>query len=77
MLGTGWKIPADAAAEASASGFDAQWQLISERIRLLVSNGLSGLLLVVAVLYFFLPGRVAFWVMVGVPTAFLATLALM
>lgn len=57
--------------------FDAQWQLISERIELLVSNGLSGLLLVVAVLYFFLPGRVAFWVMVGVPTAFLATLALM
>lgn len=57
--------------------FDAQWQLISERIELLVNNGLSGLLLVVAVLYFFLPGRVAFWVMVGVPTAFLATLALM
>ena len=57
--------------------FDAQWQLISERIELLVSNGLSGLLLVVAVLYFFLPARVAFWVMVGVPTAFLATLGLM
>lgn len=57
--------------------FDAQWQLISERIELLVNNGLSGLLLVVAVLYFFLPGRVAFWVMIGVPTAFLATLALM
>lgn len=57
--------------------FDAQWQLIRERIELLVSNGLSGLVLVVAALYFFLPGRVAFWVMVGVPTAFLATLALM
>ncbi|MCK6408152.1 efflux RND transporter permease subunit [Thauera sp.] len=57
--------------------FDAQWQLISERIELLVSNGLSGLLLVVAVLYFFLPARVAFWVMAGVPTAFLATLGLM
>lgn len=57
--------------------FDAQWQLISQRIELLVSNGLSGLLLVVAVLYFFLPARVALWVMVGIPTAFLATLALM
>jgi len=57
--------------------FDEQWQLISERIELLVNNGLSGLVLVVAVLFFFLPGRVAFWVMVGVPTAFLATLALM
>ncbi|MFV8823350.1 efflux RND transporter permease subunit [Thauera sp. WH-2] len=57
--------------------FDAQWQLISDRIELLVANGVSGLLLVVAVLYFFLPARVAFWVMVGVPTAFLATLAMM
>ncbi|HRP64677.1 MAG TPA: efflux RND transporter permease subunit [Thauera sp.] len=57
--------------------FDAQWQLINDRIRLLVSNGLSGLLLVVAVLYFFLPARVALWVMVGIPTAFLATLGLM
>ena len=57
--------------------FDAQWQLISERIELLVKNGLSGLLLVVAVLYFFLPARVALWVMIGIPTAFLATLGLM
>ena len=57
--------------------FDAQWQLISDRIELLVANGVSGLLLVVAVLYFFLPARVAFWVMVWVPTAFLATLAMM
>ncbi|HQZ01065.1 MAG TPA: efflux RND transporter permease subunit [Thauera sp.] len=57
--------------------FDAQWQLISERIELLVNNGLSGLLVVVAVLYFFLPARVAFCVMIGVPTAFLATLGLM
>ncbi len=57
--------------------FDAQWQLISERIELLVENGLSGLLLVVAVLYLFLPARVALWVMIGIPTAFLATLGLM
>ena len=57
--------------------FDAQWQLIRDRIELLVENGLSGLLLVVAVLYFFLPARVALWVMVGIPTAFLATLGLM
>jgi Cation/multidrug efflux pump len=32
---------------------------------------------VVAVLYFFLPARVALWVMIGIPTAFLATLGLM
>ncbi|MFN3986166.1 MAG: efflux RND transporter permease subunit [Rhodocyclaceae bacterium] len=57
--------------------FDTQWELIRDRIQLLVKNGLSGLLLVVAVLYLFLPARVAFWVMVGIPTAFLATLGLM
>lgn len=57
--------------------FDAQWQLIRDRIELLINNGVSGLLLVVLVLYLFLPARVAFWVMVGIPTAFLATLGLM
>jgi multidrug efflux pump subunit AcrB len=57
--------------------FDAQWELIRDRIQLLINNGLSGLLLVVLVLYVFLPARVAFWVMVGIPTAFLGTLGLM
>jgi multidrug efflux pump subunit AcrB len=57
--------------------YDTQWELISDRIELLVKNGLGGLLLVVAVLYAFLPARVAFWVMAGIPTAFLATLGLM
>lgn len=57
--------------------FDAQWQLIRDRIELLINNGVSGLLLVVLVLYLFLPAQVAFWVMVGIPTAFLATLGLM
>ncbi|MBW7859902.1 MAG: efflux RND transporter permease subunit [Rhodocyclaceae bacterium] len=57
--------------------FDTQWQLIRDRIQLLVKNGLGGLVLVVAVLYAFLPARVAFWVMFGIPTAFLATLGLM
>ena len=57
--------------------FDTQWELIRDRIQLLVKNGIGGLLLVVLVLYVFLPARVAFWVMVGIPTAFLATLGLM
>ncbi len=57
--------------------FDTQWELIRDRIQLLVKNGVGGLLLVVLVLYAFLPARVAFWVMVGIPTAFLATLGLM
>jgi multidrug efflux pump subunit AcrB len=53
---------------------DETWQLIDERIRLLVSNGMGGLVLVLILLYFFLPSRVAFWVAVGIPTAFLAAM---
>jgi multidrug efflux pump subunit AcrB len=54
--------------------YDESWQLIAERILLLVKNGLGGLVLVVAILYLFLTGRVAFWVAAGIPTAFMATL---
>jgi multidrug efflux pump subunit AcrB len=54
--------------------YDASWQLIKERIMLLVVNGAGGLVLVVAILYLFLTGRVAFWVAWGIPVSFLATL---
>jgi len=54
--------------------YDESWQLIKERIMLLVKNGLGGLVLVVAILYLFLTGRVAFWVAWGIPVSFLATL---
>ncbi|WP_100639033.1 efflux RND transporter permease subunit [Marinobacter salexigens] len=54
--------------------YDETWQLLNDRISLLTSNGLSGLILVVCLLYLFLPGRVALWVAVGIPTAFLAAL---
>ncbi len=57
--------------------YDESWQLIRDRIQLLILNGLSGLLVVVLVLYLFLPPRVALWVTLGIPTAFLATLGLM
>ena len=55
--------------------YDEAWQLINDRISLLVNNGVSGLVLVLLLLYLFLPGRVALWVAVGIPTAFLAALA--
>ncbi|PKM28887.1 MAG: acriflavin resistance protein [Gammaproteobacteria bacterium HGW-Gammaproteobacteria-11] len=54
--------------------YDQAWQLINDRIGLLVSNGIGGLVLVLLLLYLFLPGRVALWVAVGIPTAFLAAL---
>ncbi len=52
-------------------------EAISDRINLLLKNGASGLVLVIAVLFVFLSGRVAFWVAVGIPVAMLATLAVM
>ncbi len=58
----------------SCTVYDESWQLIKERIMLLVKNGLGGLVLVVAILYLFLTGRVAFWVAWGIPVSFLATL---
>ncbi len=54
--------------------YDESWQLLQERIFLLLKNGATGLLLVVAILYLFLTGRVAFWVAWGIPVSFLATL---
>jgi multidrug efflux pump subunit AcrB len=55
--------------------YDERWQLIADRISLLLKNGLSGLLLVIGILFLFLNGRVAWWVMVGIPVSFMATLA--
>ena len=57
--------------------YDETWQLLEDRISLLVNNGLGGLVLVVALLYLFLPGRVAAWVAIGIPTAFMAALAVL
>lgn len=55
--------------------YDEQWSLIEERIGLLLSNGAMGLIIVVFILLLFLNGRVTAWVALGIPTAFLATLA--
>lgn len=52
------------------------WKLVQERISTLLWNGITGLLLVIATLYFFLNARVAWWVTVGIPVSFMATLGL-
>jgi len=57
--------------------YNETWTLIRDRINLLVENGISGLILVVAILFLFLNGRVAFWVTIGIPVSFLATLAVL
>lgn len=50
---------------------------LSERIMLLVKNGLTGLALVLIVLFAFLHVRIAIWVAVGIPVALLATIGLL
>ncbi|MCB1858861.1 MAG: efflux RND transporter permease subunit [Gammaproteobacteria bacterium] len=57
--------------------YDESWHLIRDRIMLLLKNGGGGLVLVILILYIFLTGRVAFWVAVGIPVSFMATLAIL
>ena len=52
-------------------------EAISQRLRLLIDNGLLGLALVVGLLFLFLSARTAFWVAAGIPAAMMAAIALM
>jgi len=52
-------------------------EFISGRLNILLDNGLTGLMLVVALLFLFLNARTAFWVAFGIPVAMLAAVALM
>jgi len=57
--------------------YDIQANFIRERIAVLLRNGASGLVLVLAVLFLFLNARLAFWVAWGIPTALMITVAVM
>jgi len=57
--------------------FDVQADLIKDRIKLLLTNGMSGLALVMIILFVFLNIRVAFWVAMGIPVAIMATAGVM
>ncbi len=52
-------------------------ELISGRLNILLDNALTGLMLVVGLLFLFLNARTAFWVAFGIPVAMLAAIALM
>lgn len=54
--------------------FNQDWELIQERINILVKNGLGGLILVIMILYLFMVSRIAFWMAVGIPVSFMAAL---
>ena len=53
---------------------DEEWRNVQARLSLLTNNGLTGLLLVLAVLFTFLSFRVAIWVAACIPVATLGTL---
>ncbi|MCL3881493.1 efflux RND transporter permease subunit [Marivita sp. GX14005] len=52
-------------------------EAISGRLDILLDNGLTGLVLVVLLLFLFLNVRTAFWVAAGIPAAMLAAVAFM
>lgn len=52
-------------------------EAISDRLDLLIGNGMIGLLLVLGLLFLFLDARTALWVAAGIPAAMLAGLGLM
>lgn len=57
--------------------YDVRANALTDRIMLLVTNGLGGLVLVVGILFIFLNARIAFWVAAGIPVAMLATIGIM
>lgn len=56
---------------------NARAEFISGRLNILLDNGLTGLALVLVLLFLFLNVRTAFWVAFGIPAAMLAAVALM
>ncbi|MFK7763319.1 MAG: efflux RND transporter permease subunit, partial [Roseobacter sp.] len=52
-------------------------EAISNRLNILVSNGLLGLALVVGLLFLFLNARTALWVAAGIPVAMFAAMSIM
>ena len=54
--------------------YEVRADALDARINLLVNNGLTGLVLVVIILFAFLNSRIAFWVAMGIPIAMLCTI---
>jgi multidrug efflux pump subunit AcrB len=57
--------------------YNIRGELVEQRLGILITNGLQGLVLVLVALFVFLNARVAFWTAAGIPVALLATLFIM
>ena len=53
------------------------WQVVDAQLKLVLTNGIGGMLLVIGVLFVFLRTRLAVWVAAGIPVSFMGTLAFM
>lgn len=53
--------------------FDEEWKNIQERMDMMFSSGIGGLVLVLAILFLTLNRSMAIWVAAGIPTAFAAS----
>lgn len=71
------KTRAEIGKSANLFVYDETWQLITERINLLLKNGAGGLLLIVGILFLYLNRRVALWVVAGIPASFMAGIAVL
>ncbi len=56
---------------------NARAQDITDRLDILMTNGLQGLVLVLITLFLFLSARTAFWVAMGIPVSMLAAIGVM
>ena len=57
--------------------FNVMADKIVERINVLLYNGVTGMALVLCILFLFLNGRIAFWVAAGIPASLMATFGVM
>lgn len=57
--------------------YDERWQLIKQRINLLVENGILGFVLIISILFLLLNRKVAFWVAMGIPVSLAAAVAVL
>ena len=54
--------------------YNENWRFVQSRIKIILDSGLGGIFLVLLVLFVFLNHRLAFWVALGIPVSFMATL---
>ncbi len=67
----------DSPAQLRISVYNDAAAVVTDRLEMLALNGIYGLLIVLILLYFFLPARFSLWVALGIPVSLMATLGIM